>query len=312
MKPNTSRPKRHFPIFRVLILLLALGVFLYASAQLMDYYSEYRKSDNTAQDLREQAVISIPASLIPEATQAGTVPVTPEEAQEDKPEDMPPDEPEDMPAESLPDYPAISYTIPLMVDFTLLKEQNPDIIGWIYCADTPINYPIVQTEDNEYYLHRLPDGTSNANGSIFADFRNLADFSDPNTMIYGHNMKNGSMFASLLNYRQQSYYDAHPCLWILTPERAYRVDLMAGYTTPSDGEIYNVFSTAEEMQSVLSRIMEDSSFCPAEIPEDIQNIVTLSTCTYEYNTARYVVIGNLVPAEYLPQEELDRIMAYSE
>ena len=98
----------------------------------------------------------------------------------------------------------------------------------------------------------------------------------------------------------------------LTPERAYRVDLLAGYTTPSDGEIYNVFSSAEEMQAVLSRIMEDSSFCPAEIPEDIQNIVTLSTCTYEYNTARYVVIGNLVPAEYLPQEELDRIMAYSE
>lgn len=304
MRPNTSRPKRRFPIFRVLILLLAVGVLIYASLQLMDYYAEDRQSDQTAQDLREQAVISIPVSSIPEATQAETFPVIPEDVQEN--------EPEEMPAEPLPDYPAISYTIPILVDFSLLKEQNPDIIGWIYCADTPINYPIVQTEDNEYYLYRLPDGTSNASGSIFADFRNLADFSDPNTMIYGHNMKNGSMFASLLNYRQQSYYDAHPCLWILTPERAYRVDLLAGYTTPSDGEIYNVFSSAEEMQAVLSRIMEDSSFCPAEIPEDIQNIVTLSTCTYEYNIARYVVIGNLVPAEYLPQEELDRIMAYCE
>lgn len=297
MKPNTSRPKRRFPIFRILILVLALGVLVFSAIQLMDYYSEDKKSDQAAQDLREQAVISIPVPSLPEAAEAETIPVIPE------------DEPEDMPVEPLPTYPAISYTIPILVDFSLLREQNPDIIGWIYCADTPINYPIVQSEDNEYYLYRLPDGTSNASGSIFADFRNLADFSDPNTMIYGHNMKNGSMFASLLNYRQQSYYDAHPSLWILTPERAYRVDLLAGCTTPSDGEIYNVFSSAEEMQQVLTQVMVDSTFRPAETPGDIQNIVTLSTCTYEYNIARYVVIGNLVPVEYLPQEELDRIMA---
>ena len=296
MKPNTSRPKRRFPIFRILILVLALGVLVFSAIQLMDYYSEDMKSDQAAQDLREQAVISIPVPSLPEAAEAETIPVIPE------------DEPEDMPVEPLPTYPAISYTIPILVDFSLLREQNPDIIGWIYCADTPINYPIVQSEDNEYYLYRLPDGTSNASGSIFADFRNLADFSDPNTMIYGHNMKNGSVFASLLNYRQQSYYDAHPSLWILTPERAYRVDLLAGCTTPSDGEIYNVFFSAEEMQQILAQVMEDSTFRPAETPGDIQNIVTLSTCTYEYNIARYVVIGNLVPVEYLPQDEIDRIM----
>ena len=291
MKQNNSRPKRHFPIFRVLILLLALGVLIFSAIQLMDYDSENKESDQVSQDLREQAVIAVPLPSLPEAEEE-TIPSIPEE----------------LPEEPLPTYPAISYTIPIMVDFPLLQEENPDIIGWLYCEDTPINYPIVQAEDNDYYLYRLPDGTSNISGSIFADFRNLPDFSDPNTIIYGHNMKNGTMFSTLRNYRQQSYYDAHPTLWILTPERAFRVDLLAGYITPSDADIYNVFSSAEEMQPVLAQVIEDSTFRPAEVPEDIQNIVTLSTCTYEFNAARYIVVGNLVPVEYLPQEELDRIM----
>lgn len=291
MKQNNSRPKRHFPIFRVLILLLALGVLIFSVIQLMDYDSENKESDQVSQDLREQAVISVSLPSLPEAEEE-TIPSIPEE----------------LPEEPLPTYPAISYTIPIMVDFPLLQEENPDIIGWLYCEDTPINYPIVQAEDNDYYLYRLPDGTSNISGSIFADFRNLPDFSDPNTIIYGHNMKNGTMFSTLRNYRQQSYYDAHPTLWILTPERAFRVDLLAGYITPSDADIYNVFSSAEEMQPVLAQVIEDSTFRPAEVPEDIQNIVTLSTCTYEFNAARYIVVGNLVPVEYLPQEELDRIM----
>lgn len=291
MKQNNSRPKRHFPIFRVLILLLALGVLIFSAIQLMDYDSENKESDQFSQDLREQAVIAVPLPSLPEAEEE-TIPSIPEE----------------LPEEPLPTYPAISYTIPIMVDFPLLQEENPDIIGWLYCEDTPINYPIVQAEDNDYYLYRLPDGTSNISGSIFADFRNLPDFSDPNTIIYGHNMKNGTMFSTLRNYRQQSYYDAHPTLWILTPERAFRVDLLAGYITPSDADIYNVFSSAEEMQPVLAQVIEDSTFRPAEVPEDIQNIVTLSTCTYEFNAARYIVVGNLVPVEYLPQEELDRIM----
>lgn len=289
MNPNTSHPKRRLPIFRILIFLLALGVLAFAALQLMDFYSEDKKSDQAAQILREQAVTAIPIPSLPE-------------------EETTPDNREELPLEPLPTYPAISYTIPISVDFSLLQAENPDIIGWIYCADTPINYPIVQTEDNEYYLNRLPDGSYNPNGSIFADFRNLPDFSDPNTMIYGHNMKGGAMFASLLKYRQQSYYDEHPALWILTPERAYRMDLLAGLTISSDAELYNVFSSAEEMQEVLGQVMDDSTFCPAEVPENIQNIVTLSTCTYEYNTARYVVVGNLVPAEYLPREEIIRLL----
>lgn len=292
MNKNTSRPKGRFPIFRVLILLLALGVLIFSVIQLMDYGSENKESDQAAQDLREQAVISLPSLPAEAEVEEETVPSLPDE----------------QPEEPIPTYPAISYTIPIMVDFPLIQEENPDIIGWLYCEDTPINYPIVQAEDNDYYLYRLPDGTSNISGSIFADFRNLPDFSDPNTMIYGHNMKNGTMFSTLRNYRQQSYYDAHPTLWILTPEQAFRVDLLAGYITPSDGDIYNVFSSAEEMQPVLAKVIEGSTFRPAEVPEDIQNIVTLSTCTYEFNAARYILVGNLVPVAYLPQEELDRIM----
>ena len=89
------------------------------------------------------------------------------------------------------------YTLPLSVDFSALKQENEDIIGWIYSENTPINYPVVQSDDNEYYLRRLTNGEYNIAGSIFMDYRNSASLEDNNTIIYGHNMKNNTMFGSL-------------------------------------------------------------------------------------------------------------------
>ena len=91
------------------------------------------------------------------------------------------------------------------VDFESLRESGPDIIGWLNLPDTVINYPVTQTDDNEYYLHHLYDGTYNKVGCLFADYENKADFSDRNTIIYGHNMRDGSMFAVLNEYDEQSY-----------------------------------------------------------------------------------------------------------
>ena len=84
-----------------------------------------------------------------------------------------------------------------MVDFSLLKQENEDIVGWIYCEGTPISYPVVQSGDNQYYLHRLINGEYNIAGSIFMDYRNNAELEDNNTIIYGHNMKNNTMFGYL-------------------------------------------------------------------------------------------------------------------
>ena len=93
----------------------------------------------------------------------------------------------------------VSETAPITVDFERLQEENKDIIAWLYCPDTEINYPVVQSKDNEYYLRRLLDGTWNIAGTLFMDYRNAADCSDLHTIIYGHNMKNTRCSALCLN-----------------------------------------------------------------------------------------------------------------
>jgi len=96
-------------------------------------------------------------------------------------------------------------TIPFVLKFDELQKKNKDIIAWIYCENTPINYPVLRCEDNSYYLNHLPDGQYNKNGSLFVDYRCSSNFSDFNTIIYGHNMKTEKMFGSLTNYKRQSY-----------------------------------------------------------------------------------------------------------
>ena len=163
--------------------------------------------------------------------------------------------------------------------------------------DTPINLPIVQAEDNDYYLRRLIDGTWNSSGTLFADYRNAADFSDSNTIIYGHNMKNKGMFGTLSNYKEQSYYDEHPIMWLLTPDGNYKVELIAGYVTSSTSEIYSIGNTEEEMFALAEQSIEKSTFASDFQVSQGDRFVTLSTCSYEYDNARYVLIGRLIPLD---------------
>lgn len=188
--------------------------------------------------------------------------------------------------------------VPIQVDFDALREVNPDVIGWLYSEDTVINYPVVQGDDNEYYLHHLINGEYNGSGTIFVDVNNSPDLTDDNTIIYGHHMKNGSMFKSIVGYRKQEYYDAHPVMYFLTPERDYRIELFAGYTTPADSDTYTfVFANKESFMSYISECISQSDFSSNTEVTENDRIITLSTCTYEYSDARYVVQGRLVEIE---------------
>ncbi len=181
------------------------------------------------------------------------------------------------------------------VDFDMLKELNPDIVGWLYSPDTVINYPIVQGSDNDYYLYHLADGTCNRNGCLFVDCKNAGDFSDENTIIYGHHMASGSMFASLVNYASQSYYEAHPFMYLITEETVYRLELFAGYTTTADSDAYVMqFASAGIFKNWMAEICQKSDFLTMTAPTDGDRIVTLSTCAYAFDNARYVVHGRLV------------------
>ena len=110
------------------------------------------------------------------------------------------------------------------IDFAGLEEINEDCVAWIYIEDTAINYPVVQGSDNSYYLKHLIDGKWNSAGCIFLDSRVDSDISDRHSIIYGHHMKDGTMFSGLTKYKKQDYYEAHPAGLLITPEQTYRIE----------------------------------------------------------------------------------------
>lgn len=184
---------------------------------------------------------------------------------------------------------------PITIDFNSLLEKNKDIVGWIYCQNTPINYPVVQSENNDYYLRRDLNGKYLVSGTVFVDYRNGSIGEDSNYVVYGHNMKDGSMFSSLAKYKEQSYYDEHPILYYLTPTADYKIELFAGIVVKRDALIYVPNPDETEFTAFLNKAKINSTFqSNVEINEN-DTLITLSTCSYEYNNARYIIIGILKP-----------------
>lgn len=187
---------------------------------------------------------------------------------------------------------------PFVVDFAALMQTNADIVGWLYCEDTPISYPVVKGEDNSFYLSHSYDKKESRSGAIFVDAACGNGFIEANTILYGHHMKDGSMFACLRNWSEQDFYEAHPQMWLLTPEGDYRIVLFAGYTTSADSEAYTIFTgSSPELEEYLAACMEKSDFrAEVDFPQEPgAGYVMLSTCEYAFQDARYVLHGILVP-----------------
>ncbi len=196
--------------------------------------------------------------------------------------------------------PGSKEAAPIVVDFDALRQVNEDVIGWIYCEGTVIDYPVLRGADNDQYLHHAYDGSYSVSGSIFVDSGNREGFVDSNTIIYGHHMKNGSMFASLSKWSDQQYYEEHPVMWLLTPERDYKIELFSGYTTSAYAETYTMFpEPGAEVDAYLQRAAEQSDFRPSEgIELDGEaHYVLLSTCAYVFDNARSVLHGKLAPVD---------------
>lgn len=174
---------------------------------------------------------------------------------------------------------------PISVNFD--KMENEDVVGWLYCENTPINNPIVIAEDNDYYLHRQLDGKYNFAGTLFVDYRNKADFSDFNTVIYGHNMKNDTMLGILPEFRKEDFLKEHSEMYLLTPSMNYKIKIVACKTIDSRNEIYNV--SVENKYSVYDLIGREYSV--------FDRFLTLSTCSYSNNDTRIILIGIICDAE---------------
>ena len=183
------------------------------------------------------------------------------------------------------------------VDFNALRETAPNVVGWLVQEDTAINYPITQTEDNDYYLTHLYDGTYNKAGCLFSDYENRADFSDRSTIVYGHNMRDGSMFASLNQYRKQSYYEAHPTMILLTPEGGYVVELFASFNASpkesgkNDSPWRLDFENDADFTVWLSAMTSRSLIQTETAVTARDKVLTLSTCNGSGD--RFIVMGKL-------------------
>ena len=196
------------------------------------------------------------------------------------------------------------------IDAQRMIEINADYVCWIYAPDSPIDYPIVQAEDNDAYLHRMFDGARNAAGTLFIDYRNLPDFQDPNTLIYGHHMRNDSMFGTLDHYAQPGYFAAHPWMLIIAPDQVLLLEIFAGYTTSKHDHCYDIaISDAADKRAFIDEATQKSDF-NANLPvQDEDTLITLSTCAYAFENARYIIITRAVPASSSCRTENDESMS---
>lgn len=215
---------------------------------------------------------------------------TPQAEKEPEISEAPQEEPEERPKPEIP------------IDFSALQEINPDVYAWITIPGTAIDYPLLQRAgDNSYYLNHTIDGKESPEGAIYTEEYNSKDFEDANTVIYGHDMRDGSMFQNLLAYRDRSFFDENRTVWIYTPDAIRRYEIFAAYVYDNRHLLQSFdFSDQRVFANYLERIfamrsMEACIDTAMEVgPED--KILTMSTCCGNDNN-RYLVQAVLVSIE---------------
>lgn len=214
---------------------------------------------------------------------------------------------------------SVTSDVPESIDFNSLTEINAQTKGWIYLSDSVINYPIMQSRDNEYYLNHIFDGQVNSAGSLFLDYRTKDIKSDRCVIIYGHNIKNGTMFGGLKKYKDPEYYGEHRVMYIFVPEGRYQVEIIAASLIKADDDMYvpsNWDTYYEEYvdrlvdgsmiegvlvkgatlgsSAVVGETAETGDLEPDKHRAEDERYVLLSTCDYTFSGARLVVLGRFV------------------
>ena len=266
MSETSKTPKKKSNlIYNILLVVFAAG-FLIGGYRLFDIYYHYHQADAEYSKLENTYVTAVTGEGVPTA----------------KKEEQ----------EAL----LVDYGFPaLKVDFGNLLAENEDVVGWLYVDFCEVSFPVVQGPNNDYYLHRTVEGQNNRAGSIFMDYENTPDFSDMNTFIYGHNMKNGSMFGPLKALREEGGEElrkAYPYFYIFLPNNTVRkYQIFSYYVTGDDSDSYVLFDTEKAYdqyaEKITKRSMEQIEFDLSERPE----IISLSTCANDAGTTRFIVHG---------------------
>lgn len=199
------------------------------------------------------------------------------------------------------EVPSAGVNVP--IDFATLQQQNPDVYAWITVGQTTVDYPILQhSTDNSYYLNHTIDGEEKLEGAIYTENYNTKTFEDPNTVIYGHDMKNGTMFQSLHKYMDRSFFDANRDITIYMPNQIFHYKIFAAYLYDDRHLMmhYN-FWNPEDYQQYLDSIFsirDMNAFIDTSVKVDHEDkIITLSTCYAGNSAQRYLVQAVLVSIE---------------
>ena len=272
--PDT-KPRGGSSAWLIAVIVILIAGMAFAGWQLGSILLNYRRDRTAYSDLAEKAISELPVS-------------TPAAA-------------EDEPADEGPSVAEIKVSqVPISVDWDYLLSENPDIVGWIYCPGTIINYPVVQNADNEYYLKHGFNKESNVAGAIFADNGSVIGTTNSNLVIYGHNMKDKSMFAILQSYAEESFCDENPTWYLLTPNGSYRIELFAAHIKEGTSNNFpTVFSSAVEYQIYIDTVSSSFFWYKSGIFKTDYQLITLSTCAYVsgYTDPRYLVQGVMIPIE---------------
>ena len=189
----------------------------------------------------------------------------------------------------IPSAPSVNQSI---VD---LQATYSEAVGWLTIPNTKIDYPFAQGESNDIYLHMDLDQRWSAAGTIFMDFRNSRDFSDFNTILFGHHMRNGSMFGTLQQFNSQTFFDANRSGTIFLADKTYEITFIAfAVIVPDDAVVYNpVIETDADAVAFLDHVRSVARYYRDVGVTADDRLVTLSTCNYEFDDARMVLIGRL-------------------
>ncbi|MBR5739250.1 MAG: class B sortase [Lachnospiraceae bacterium] len=328
----SRRQKRRLKGILIGVLLtIFVGVFVFSLVRFIQEVSEYAKAEKIYDNLKESLVANtIPVerptkdsgtnapTARPTASSGETKPSGTSESPSmpDSSEALDPTEPTEAtgsPGPITADYSAyehpkklnflhttFDYILVPMYEYNLAKlsEINPEICGWIEISGTHIDYTVVQGTDNAKYLRVAATGEANNAGSLFVDYRIENPFSAKNTIIYGHNQRNNRMFHELLSYENKEFLQSHPLIKILTMDGKmliYRV-YSAYYMTNTYTYKYQ-YSSEQVYQKYLDYTLKESLYDFEMVPNTSQTILTLSTCTNEFDERRFVVHAVLISGQ---------------
>ncbi len=192
--------------------------------------------------------------------------------------------------------------LPMHDSYDEVKALNDDVIGWITIDGTIIDYPVVRTVDNDYYLSHDVEKRDSAYGAIFMDFRNADPAQQKHIILYGHNMKNGTMFHDLMNYKQKSFFDEHRIINLLWDGVETQWEIFSAYVIMPN-TIYHIataFTDDQQFADYINQAIEYAKTVkPSNVDPDItirpsDQVLTLSTCTYEYDDSYLAVMARRI------------------